>query len=81
LDSGPDTLDGASNRLAPDVVWNDLNTVGGGAGGGGRSQVFERPAFQNDVRNVVGDAPGHAGHQPERRGGRRGRLLPIPSPT
>jgi subtilase family serine protease len=52
------TLDDSGNRLAPDVVWNDLNTVGGGAGGGGRSQVFDRPAFQNGVRGVVGDARG-----------------------
>ena len=52
------TLDDQGNRLAPDVVWNDLNTVGGGAGGGGKSQVFERPSFQNRVREVVGDARG-----------------------
>jgi subtilase family serine protease len=52
------TLDDAGNRLAQDVVWNDLNTVGGGAGGGGKSQVFERPPFQNHVRSVVGDARG-----------------------
>jgi subtilase family serine protease len=52
------TLNDAGTRLAPDVVWNDLNTVGGGAGGGGKSQVFERPSFQNQVRSVVGDARG-----------------------
>jgi len=52
------TLDGAGNRVAPDVVWNDLNTVGGGAAGGGKSQVFDRPAFQNRVRSVVGDTRG-----------------------
>jgi subtilase family serine protease len=52
------TLDDSGNRLAPDVVWNDLNTVGGGAGGGGKSQVFARPAFQNGVQSVVGDARG-----------------------
>jgi subtilase family serine protease len=52
------TLDDNGKRLAADVVWNDLNTVGGGAGGGGKSQVFDRPPFQNEVRNVVGDARG-----------------------
>ena len=52
------TLDGNGNRLQPDVVWNDLNTVGGGAGGGGVSAVFERPSFQNRVRSVTGDMRG-----------------------
>jgi subtilase family serine protease len=52
------TLDDAGNRLAPDVVWNDLNTVGGGAGGGGVSSIFARPGFQSGVRNVTGDMRG-----------------------
>ncbi|HEX2645967.1 MAG TPA: hypothetical protein VHO95_01955, partial [Candidatus Dormibacteraeota bacterium] len=52
------TLDDAGNRLQPDVVWNDLNTVGGGAGGGGVSSIFERPSFQNGVRSVTGDMRG-----------------------
>jgi subtilase family serine protease len=52
------TLDANGNRQAPDVVWNDLNTVGGGAGGGGQSVVFPRPSFQNDVRNVTGNHRG-----------------------
>ncbi|HEY4024892.1 MAG TPA: S53 family peptidase, partial [Candidatus Dormibacteraeota bacterium] len=47
-------LDGAGNRTAPDQVWND----GFGAGGGGVSSVFDRPAFQNEVRGVVGDRRG-----------------------
>ncbi len=51
-------LDATGNRLAPDVVWNDLNTVGGGAGGGGVSSVFARPSFQRDVRNVTGNHRG-----------------------
>ncbi|HEX4705790.1 MAG TPA: S53 family peptidase [Pseudonocardiaceae bacterium] len=51
-------LDANGNRLAPDVVWNDLNTVGGGAGGGGVSTVFHRPGFQEDVRNVTGNHRG-----------------------
>ena len=51
-------LDGNGNRLAPDVVWNDFATVGGGAGGGGLSVVFNRPEFQNGVRNVTGNHRG-----------------------
>ena len=47
-------LDDSGNRLTPDVVWND----GFGAGGGGLSQVFDRPSFQNRVRSVVGDQRG-----------------------
>jgi len=52
------TLDDAGNRLAPDVVWNDLNTVGGGAGGGGVSAVFGRPGFQARVKGVTGSSRG-----------------------
>jgi subtilase family serine protease len=44
------TLDDQGNRLAPDVVWND----GFGAAGGGVSAVFDRPEFQDRVKNVVG---------------------------
>jgi subtilase family serine protease len=51
-------LDANGNRLQPDVVWNDLNTVGGGAGGGGQSVVFPRPSFQDGVRNVTGNHRG-----------------------
>jgi subtilase family serine protease len=51
-------LDGNGNRLHPDVVWNDLNTVGGGAGGGGVSKIFERPDFQAHVASVTGDMRG-----------------------
>jgi subtilase family serine protease len=47
-------LDDNGNRISPDVVWND----GFGAGGGGLSQVFSRPFFQNRVRSVVGDHRG-----------------------
>ena len=43
-------LDDGGERLAPDVVWND----GRGAGGGGPSHVFARPAFQSGVASVVG---------------------------
>jgi subtilase family serine protease len=51
-------LDATGNRENPDVVWNDLNTVGGGAGGGGVSTVFPRPSFQNGVRKVTGNHRG-----------------------
>jgi subtilase family serine protease len=51
-------LDDAGNRLAPDAVWNDFDTVGGGAGGGGTSTIFGRPNFQNGVRRVVGNTRG-----------------------
>ena len=47
-------LSATGNRLAPDTVWND----GFGAGGGGLSTVFARPAFQNHVQSVVGGARG-----------------------
>jgi subtilase family serine protease len=42
------------NRVRPDQVWND----GYGAGGGGVSGIFSRPAFQNGVANVVGGRRG-----------------------
>ncbi|WP_327292175.1 S53 family peptidase [Streptomyces sp. NBC_01198] len=42
-------LDDKGDRVAPDSVYNDY-----GAGGGGQSHVFTRPAYQNGVRNVVG---------------------------
>jgi subtilase family serine protease len=47
-------LDATGNRIAPDQVWND----GYGAAGGGLSQVFARPDFQNSVRSVVGGSRG-----------------------
>jgi subtilase family serine protease len=43
-------LDNTGNRLSPDVVWND----GVGAGGGGVSGVFSRPAYQSLVAKQVG---------------------------
>jgi subtilase family serine protease len=48
------TLNARGDRLGPDIVWND----GFGAGGGGMSQVFSRPDFQNSVKNVVGTVRG-----------------------
>jgi subtilase family serine protease len=62
LNLGPD-----GNRLSPDVVWNDTYNLAANqvvdqdngpnplATGGGRSELFRRPAFQNGVKNVVGD--------------------------
>jgi subtilase family serine protease len=51
-------LDASGNRLTPDVVWNDFVSVGGGASGGGLSEVFSRPRFQDDVEGVVGSQRG-----------------------
>lgn len=42
-------LDDKGDRTSPDSVYNDY-----GAGGGGQSHVFTRPAYQNGVKNVVG---------------------------
>lgn len=47
-------LDEQGKRLAPDTVWHDR----AGATGGGPSQTFTRPAYQNGVKGVVGDARG-----------------------
>ena len=46
-------LDDKGDRTAPDSVYNDY-----GAGGGGQSHVFGRPAFQNGVKAVVGTRRG-----------------------
>jgi subtilase family serine protease len=40
----------SGDRARPDAAWND----GAGAGGGGRSEVFRRPAFQGSVQKVTG---------------------------
>ena len=45
-------VDGA--RTAPDEAWQDDY----GAGGGGLSTIFSRPAFQNGVSDVVGTQRG-----------------------
>jgi subtilase family serine protease len=42
------------NKIQPDQVWNDQY----GAGGGGLSSVFARPAFQAGVAGVVGGSRG-----------------------
>lgn len=46
-------LDDAGRRTAPESVYDDS-----GAGGGGQSHAFTRPAFRNGVRNVVGGRRG-----------------------
>jgi subtilase family serine protease len=59
-------LNAAGVATAPASVWNDSSTTIGipgpaytwGAGGGGLSTVFSRPAFQNGVAGVVGDSRG-----------------------
>jgi subtilase family serine protease len=64
------SLDANGNRTAADTVWNDTYDSAtnefdyGNAGpnplasGGGTSARFSRPAYQDGVRNVVGNARG-----------------------
>jgi subtilase family serine protease len=47
-------LSESGRRIAPDSAWSDEY----GAGGGGLSTVFSRPAFQSSVRGVVGEYRG-----------------------
>jgi len=59
-------VNAAGDQTSPAVVWNDSSTTIGipgpaytwGAGGGGHSVVFSRPAFQDGVAGVVGDSRG-----------------------
>jgi subtilase family serine protease len=63
-------LDAAGHRIGPDQAWNDTyNTAvnqyifgtdppNALAGGGGKSVVFSRPAYQRGVAQVVGDQRG-----------------------
>ena len=63
-------LDANGNHTSPDTVWNDTYNVptqqfifgNSGpnplAGGGGKSVLFSRPFYQNQVRNVVGRSRG-----------------------
>ncbi len=48
------TLDSKGNRTEPDVAWAENQ----GASGGGLSEFFARPSFQNSVQKVVA---GHRG--------------------
>jgi hypothetical protein len=53
------SLDDGGQRTAPDVVWNDSELLGQPfASGGGLSTVFDRPAYQDSVKGVVGNARG-----------------------
>jgi subtilase family serine protease len=45
-------LDRHGNRTAPDRVWNDPGSPS--AGGGGKSIIFGRPAFQGSEAAIVG---------------------------
>ncbi|MEW1656631.1 S53 family peptidase [Streptomyces sp. NPDC093707] len=47
-------LDGQGRRTRPDSVWRDR----GGASGGGPSQTFARPGYQDRVAHVVGGRRG-----------------------
>ncbi len=52
-------LNSAGQRLLPDNVWNDTNVLGSpAASGGGVSEFFARPAYQDGVSSVVGAARG-----------------------
>jgi subtilase family serine protease len=63
-------LDAAGNRTAPDSVWNDTYNAATNefiigdagpnplAGGGGKSVIFSRPAYQDSVSAVVGSQRG-----------------------
>jgi subtilase family serine protease len=59
-------LNGQGARTSPDTVWDDLSSTVGvtgpvytwGAGGGGHSTVFPRPAFQDGVAGTVGATRG-----------------------
>jgi subtilase family serine protease len=55
-------LDANGNHTAPDNVWNDFDVFGPnpGAGGGGASHVFARPAYQFGVHE-----PGHTRLTPD----------------
>jgi subtilase family serine protease len=59
-------LNAAGQHISPDTVWNDTYSVATNefifgdagpnalAGGGGKSIIFSRPAYQNTVAGVVG---------------------------
>jgi subtilase family serine protease len=59
-------LNAAGDRTSPDTAWNDSRNAAVAkvfgalpwAGGGGRSVVFPRPAYQDPVRGVTGNGRG-----------------------
>ena len=50
-------LNARGQRTGPDQVWNDGGSPPS-AGGGGKSVIFGRPAFQDGVKSVVGSHRG-----------------------
>lgn len=53
-------LDANGDRVKPDEVWNESALFDDSvAGGGDRSAVFSRPAYQNGVANVVHGSRGY----------------------
>lgn len=46
----------AQNQLTSQVVWNDGSVEPGAAGGGGFSDVFKTPAYQDGIASAVADA-------------------------
>ena len=52
-------LDAKGNQTKPATMWNDTALLGGlAASGGGKSVIFNRPAFQNGVQAQVGSHRG-----------------------
>ena len=56
---GTNLLLNSANQIVNQIVWNDTNVQPGSAGGGGISQLFERPSYQKGTvainRRVVPD--------------------------
>jgi len=53
------SLDAQGNRTAPDRIWNDSHQLPIPlAGGGGLSAFFDRPTYQNKVKQIVGNHRG-----------------------
>jgi kumamolisin len=59
LGCGGTTLQASNDQIVNEVVWNNLS-AGGGAGGGGVSDVFSLPTYQNgfNVPTPTGQAGG-----------------------
>ncbi len=68
---GTNFLLNAANQITSEVVWNDAQVQPGSAGGGGPSQLFPRPYYQNgtvhhnhrgvpDVSMLADIVPGYA---------------------
>ncbi|MBV9800644.1 MAG: S8/S53 family peptidase [Solirubrobacterales bacterium] len=68
---GTNLILGPGNQIESQLVWNDTSASPGAAGGGGTSDLFQRPAYQNgtvprnarfvpDVAMLSDIAPGYA---------------------